>query len=385
MSENQIELSIVIPCLNEAATLERTIHLACEAIKTSGMPGEVVVADNGSQDDSVSIGRRCHVKVIHATNTGYGFALQAGIANASGKFVIIGDADATYDFCEIIPMLELLGTQADIAIGNRFAGRIVKNAMPALHRYIGTPLLTFLVNLFFCTHISDVNCGLRAMTKDAFYKLKPISGGMEFSSELIIKAGIYGLQIQEFPCSLHTGRPHRRPHLNTWRDGWRHLRLILLFAPHIVFAIPGWAMLLSGLSITVLVLPKAFYAFGFTMDYHYLFYSIPMIVLGYQALWLEKYNRDYLRFSGYLPEECPVGNSRVSDKIPLEGWLLAGFVMMMVGMGILVGLFLKWAATAFGSLSQFRLGLSGMLFLIIGAQTLMNALMVSMMRIKINR
>jgi|LGOV01.1.fsa_nt_gb glycosyltransferase involved in cell wall biosynthesis len=385
MDKDKAELSIVIPCLNEASTIDETISMARDAIEKSGMRGEVVVADNCSTDNSVLIADRRQALVVKVEEKGYGYALQKGIRSAAGQYIIIGDADGTYVFTEAIPFLEALKNGADLVLGNRGSGYIHHGAMPFLHRYFGTPLLSVLINFLFGTHITDVNCGLRAMTRKAFDQLQLVSGGMEFSSEMIIKAGIYGMRIVEFPCSLREGRRDRRPHLNTWRDGWRHLRLILLFAPHIVFALPGWTMLLFGLAVTALILPRSFHAFGFTMDYHYLFYSIPMIILGYQALWLEKFNKDYIRFSGYLSKEWYARNVNSKDRFPLEGWLVFGFIMFLAGTGILLGLFVKWAAVSFGTLSQFRLGLSGMVFLICGVQTIMNVLMVSMMRIRVHR
>ncbi len=386
------ELSIVIPCLNEEITLGKTIEIAWKAIEMSGINGEVVIADNGSTDKSVSIAESMNCRVVKAEEKGYGYALQQGIKDAAGKYIIIGDADATYDFREAVPFIEDLKKGADLILGNRLGGEIQTKAMPFLHRYLGTPVLTSLINLFFKTRITDVNCGMRGFTREAVEKLKLISGGMEFSSEMIIKAGIYRLNIVQFPCSLHDDDKNRKPHLKTWRDGWRHLRLILLFAPHIVFALPGWISLFSGLLITVLVLPRPFHAFGIYMDYHYLFYSIPLIILGYQALWLETFNRCFIRFSGYLPEDYPSGESKFFS-FPnwslgaggIEIWLLLGFYLFLAGAGALGWIFAKWVATSFGSLSHVRLGVAGMMLMICGLQTVMNALMISMMNIKVHR
>jgi len=378
-----IELSIVIPCLNEAQTLAKAIRIARNAIDKSGMRGEVVIADNGSWDDSVSVAEKLSCRVVKEEKKGYGYALQKGIRSAAGRYIIIGDADTTYNFCEAVPFLEELKKGADLVLGSRLSGHIAPGAMPFLHRYLGTPVLTFLINLFFGTRISDVNCGLRAFTREAFEKLHIASGGMEFSSEMIVKAGIYRLKIVELPCSLHADPRNRKPHLRTWRDGWRHLRLILLFAPHIIFALPGWLMLFMGMLVTAIVLPKPFQAFGLRMDYHYLFYSIPLIILGCQALWFETFNKYFIYFSGYIPFGSQT--EKPQNNFSLEIWLLLGSALSLTGIILLVILFIKWVSISFAYLFQIRLGIAGMLFLSCGVQTIMNAMMVSMMSIKVRR
>ena len=226
----KIGLSIVLPCLNEGPSLEASIRKAQAAIELSKMHGEVIVADNGSIDRSCRVAERLECLLVHQMKRGYGHALREGIQHAQGRLIIIGDADDTYDFREIVPFLNQLENGADLLIGTRLGGRIAPGAMCMLHRRLGTPILTRLVNYFFGTTITDINCGLRAFSRETYMKLTMDSGGMEFSSEMIIKAGGAGMRIHEFPCSL---RPHiagRCSHLKTWRDGWRHLRLILLSA-----------------------------------------------------------------------------------------------------------------------------------------------------------
>lgn len=237
MGRDNVQLSIVIPCLNEEHTIGKSIDMAWDAIEKSGLGGEVVVADNCSTDQSALIAEQRQALVVKAAKKGYGYAIQKGVCSASGRFIIIGDADSTYDFSEAVPFLDALETGTDLVIGNRFAGSIYNGAMPLLHRYFGTPMLSIFIDSLFNTHIKDVNCGLRAITRKAFDQLHLVSGGMEFSSEMVIKAGIQGMQISEFPCSLFAGRADRRPHLNTWRDGWRHLRLVLMLAMHFYYSI----------------------------------------------------------------------------------------------------------------------------------------------------
>ncbi len=377
-----VDLSIVIPCLNEAATLERAIGLAQEAVKNSGMSGEVVIADNGSTDGSIEIAQRCGARVVPAPKRGYGNALTAGCTAAYGKYLIMGDADATYDFREAVPFLKDLENGADLVMGSRLRGNIEPGAMPFLHRYLGTPVLSRLIKGFFRLDITDCNCGMRAFTKTAFERLALVSGGMEFASEMIIKCGLYRMKVTERPCSLLKDTRNRPPHLRTWRDGWRHLRFILLFAPHIVFQVPGWFFLLLGIAVTVPILSGPLQIAGRTVDYHYLFYSIPLIIIGYQALWFQRMEEFYVRFAGYLPPDL---RREVKGEFKLEWWLAGGALLSLAGAGLLLAIFIQWVLTQFGEMRQIRLGASAMLLLILGVQTMMNAMVISMMDIKLAR
>jgi glycosyltransferase involved in cell wall biosynthesis len=216
----ELDVSIVIPCLNEEKTLGRALDMAKEAIRRSGMKGEIVLADNGSTDASLAIAEEKGARVVHVAPRGYGYALLYGIRQSHGRYIVMGDADATYDFREAVPFLEELKKGADLVIGSRFKGNIAPGAMPFLHRRLGTPVLTFLINLFFGMRISDCNCGMRAFSREAFDRLNIISGGMEFASEMIIKAGMEKLRVVEVPCSLSPDLRGKPPHLKTWRDGW---------------------------------------------------------------------------------------------------------------------------------------------------------------------
>lgn len=377
-----LEVSIVIPCLNEEKTLGETLRLATEAIRLSGLPGEVVVSDNGSTDRSVAIAEAGGARVVPCSQKGYGCALIEGIRAARGRYIIMGDADATYDFREAVPFVDALRSGADLVMGSRLRGRIDKGAMPFLHRWLGTPVLTFLINLFFGTRISDCNCGMRAFTRAAFDRLNLVSGGMEFASEMIIKAALYRLRIEERPCSLHRDTRGKPPHLKTWRDGWRHLRFILLFAPNVVFALPGWFLLAVGAIVTGLVLPHKFQVGAFRMDYHHCFYSVPMIHIGYQALWFHRFEKYFVHFSGYFRERDGLAPVRA---FPLEKWLIAGALLVLAGLGMFGYILAKWISVSFGPLNQMRAGIAGMSLLILGMQTIMNAMSISMMDIKLKR
>jgi glycosyltransferase involved in cell wall biosynthesis len=380
--ESRPEISIVVPCLNEDRTLGETLKLAREAIQLSGLSGEVVVSDNGSTDRSIAIAQEGGARVVNCAQKGYGSALIEGIRGARGKYIVMGDADATYDFREAVPFVEALKGGADLVMGSRLRGNIAKGAMPFLHRWLGTPVLTFLINLFFGTRISDCNCGMRAFTRKAFDRLNLVSGGMEFASEMIVKGALYGLRIEERPCSLRRDTRGKPPHLKTWRDGWRHLRFIFLFAPNVVFALPGWFLLVAGLIVTALVLPHQFQMGAFRMDYHHCFYSVPMIHIGYQALWFHQFEKYFIRFSGYFGDQ--------TDTIParpfhLEAWLITGGLMMAAGIGAFTMIFVQWVNSSYGSLNQVRAGIAGMSLLILGMQTIMNAMSISMMTIKLKR
>ena len=378
----EYDVSIVMPCLNEERTLPVAIGLAWQAIVLSGLRGEVVVSDNGSTDRSIALAEEGGARVVRCAQKGYGFALIEGIRGACGQYVVMGDADATYDFREAVGFLDALKGGADLVMGTRLRGHIDHGAMPFLHRWLGTPVLTFLINHFFGTRISDCNCGMRAFSRKAFDRLGLISGGMEFASEMIIKSALYGLRIEERPCSLHKDTRGKPPHLRTWRDGWRHFRFILLFAPHVVFAFPGWALLVMGLVVTALAMSHRFHAGVFRMDYHHCFYSVPMIHIGYQALWFDHFEKCFVRFSGFLHKQA---DGAVRHPLSLEFWLLIGGVLVASGVGVFVVILVKWIGSNYGSLNQIRAGIAGMSLLLLGMQTIMNAMSIGMMDIKIKR
>jgi hypothetical protein len=243
-----IELSIVMPCLNEIETLAKCIRKAHQAIEALGVAAEIVVADNGSTDGSQAVARELGVQVVDVTRRGYGSALIGGVAAARGRFVIMGDADDSYDFTAIGPLLEKLRQGADLVMGNRFAGGIRQGAMVWSHRWVGNPALTSISKVFFHTPVGDMHCGLRGFRKDAYERLRLRATGMEFASEMVIKASLQRMRITEVPVTLSPDGRSRPPHLRTWRDGWRHLRFMLLFSPRWLFLYPGIALFALGLS-----------------------------------------------------------------------------------------------------------------------------------------
>lgn len=280
MNTPNIELSIVIPCLNEEKTLPIVIKKGLDSFKRLKINGEVVVSDNGSTDNSVKLAETLGARVVHCPEKGYGNALKCGFALAYGKYVIMGDADDSYDFSKIEGFVHYLRKGYDMVIGTRIKGRIEKGAMPFLHRYLGTPVLTFVLNLFFKTGISDCNCGMRGLNKKAYEKMNMVSSGMEFASEMVIKAGILNLRVKEIPIVLHRDKRDRKPHLNTWQDGWRHLRFMLLYAPNSVFIWPGTVIFTVGSLLMLLQVNGTFQWKWIYMDIHFMIFGLTLAIVG---------------------------------------------------------------------------------------------------------
>jgi glycosyltransferase involved in cell wall biosynthesis len=321
------ELSVVIPCLNEEKTLPDCIEIAKKAMLKANISGEVIVSDNGSTDRSVQIAIAHGARVVHATKKGYGNALIHGMQAAQGKFLIMADADGSYDFNDIPKFVSPLREGADFVMGSRIKGNIHAGAMPFLNRYLGTPVLTFLINLFFKTAISDVNCGMRALTKKAFNLLNLKSGGMEFASEMVIKAALAGLKTVEVATSLFPDNRDRAPHLRPFRDGWRHLRFICLFAPTWLFLIPGMISLLTGSVIMTCILLLNLKNFGFFT----MFFAQGLIYLGAQVIFLGISARGFAHFKAFLIRNDPV--DRFMRSFTLEKGIALGTLLSITGVG----------------------------------------------------
>ncbi|HTU24878.1 MAG TPA: glycosyltransferase family 2 protein, partial [Pirellulales bacterium] len=269
----QVELTVVMPCLNEAETIEVCIAKAQSAFAAHGLTAEVVIADNGSTDGSQALARRLGARVIHVERKGYGSALMGGIAAARGRYVIMGDADDSYDFTSIMPFVEELRAGQQLVMGNRFRGGIQPGAMKALHRYLGNPVLTGIGRLFFGSPCGDFHCGLRGFDKSAIQDLDLRTTGMEFASEMVVKATLGKLRVSEVPTTLAPDGRSRPPHLRSWRDGWRHLRFLLLYSPRWLFLLPGMALLLVGLLTGLWLLPGARTVGGIGLDVSTLMYA----------------------------------------------------------------------------------------------------------------
>jgi glycosyltransferase involved in cell wall biosynthesis len=343
-SENQkpyIELSVVMPCLNEAETLETCINKVQEYFAQYDISGEVVIADNGSTDGSPAIAKQMGVRVIDVKEKGYGSALMGGIRAAQGEYIIMGDADDSYDFTNLTPFLKKLREGYDLVMGNRFKGGIKPGAMPRLHKYLGNPVLTWIGRLLFPSPCGDFHCGLRGFRRDAIAKLNLRTTGMEFASEMVVKASLYKLRITEVPTTLSPdGRSHP-PHLRSWRDGWRHLRFLLLYSPRWLFLYPGVLLMLLGLIGGLWLLPHP--------RVHTLLYLSTAIIIGFQAVIFALFTKVFAISEGLLPEDRRL--NRVLRYINLEVGLIVGSLLLLVGIVGSMYAFGVWEANSFGSLN----------------------------------
>jgi glycosyltransferase involved in cell wall biosynthesis len=344
-----LELSIVMPCLDEAGTVGECVARARAALARLGIAGEVVVADNGSMDGSREIAERAGARVVPVASRGYGAALAAGIAAARGRFVLMGDADATYDFDAIDPFIERLRAGDDLVMGDRFAGGITRGAMPFLHRWIGNPVLSFLGRVFFRTNVHDFHCGLRAFRRDTVVGLDLRSTGMEYATEMVAKSALYRLKVSEVPATLAPDRRDRPPHLRTWRDGWRHLRFMLLYSPRWLFLYPGAVLMLAGAIVTLWLLPGAQRAGGISFDIHTLIYAALAVIVGFNAMLFALFTKTFAITEGLLPPDPRL--DRLYRYVRLETGLVIGAIVLIAGV---IGSFLAvavWRSRGFGPLS----------------------------------
>jgi glycosyltransferase involved in cell wall biosynthesis len=378
------ELSIVMPCLNEAQTLAACIDKAHGFLERAGVVGEVVIADNGSTDGSREIAVAHGARVCQVKERGYGAALLGGIAAARGRYVIMGDSDDSYDFSRLDDFVAKLREGYDLVIGNRFLGGIAPGAMPALHRYLGNPVLSGLGRLFFGSDVGDSQCGLRGFSKGAIEALNLRTTGMEFASEMVVKAALRGLRVTEVPTTLSPDGRSRRPHLRTWRDGWRHLRFLLIYSPNWLFLYPGLALFGLGLFVTLALLGGPVTIGRITFDVHSLLVAGSLIVLGTQIVgmaWIAK-KYAYLRNFG-SPNDGWL--TRVIMGTPLEVGVAIGIVLFLLGaIGIALGIWI-WGSLSFSDLeysSMFRLLIPAIVLMIAGAQTIFISFLSSIIEIR---
>ena len=378
-----IELSVVMPCLNEAETLEVCIRKAQRAMREANIAGEVVVADNGSTDGSIEIAEQLGARVAHVKARGYGNALMGGIEAARGKFIVMGDADDSYDFGHIPRFLEQLREGADLVMGNRFRGGIQKDAMPPLHRYFGNPALTRLGRLFFRSPVGDFYCGLRGFRKDAYERMGLRTTGMEFATEMIVKATLLRLQIAEVPTTLSPDGRSRPPHLRTWRDGWRTLRFFLLYSPRWLFLYPGLALMLVGTLLGLWLLPAPRTVGNVTFDVHTMVYAAAFVLLGFQAVAFAVFTKIFAISEGLLPPDPAL--DKLFRYISLEVGLVLGAFLVAAGLGTSLYSVGDWGARHFGALNYshtMRLVIPAALLLILGAQTVFASFFVSVLGLR---
>jgi len=342
------ELTILMPCLNEVATVGRCVEKARGFLRRAGIEGEVVVADNGSHDGSRGLALQAGARVIEVAERGYGAALAAGIRAARGRFVIMGDADDSYDFSALEGFVEKLREGYPLVMGNRFRGGIRRGAMPPLHRYLGNPVLSFIGRMLFRTGVGDFHCGLRGFDREAVTSLGMRTPGMEFASELVMKAALARWRIAEVPVTLYPDGRGRAPHLRSWRDGWRHLRLLLLFSPRWLFLYPGVLLLAIGLSMTVLLYSTPVRLFGAGLDIHSMLYASAAALLGMQLCLFALFARVAAQNSGLLPRGKSM--DRVLALFTLERGLIAGLCAVLAGLVWSAAAFWQWREAGFGAL-----------------------------------
>lgn len=375
------ELTILMPCLNEAETLETCIIKAFDYLKRSGVDGEVLIADNGSTDGSQEIAVRLGARVVDVPVKGYGAALGAGIANAKGRFVIMGDSDDSYDFSALDPFVEELRDGADLVMGNRFKGGIEKNAMPPLHRYLGNPVLSTVGQVFYRTPIGDFHCGLRGFSRDAILGLHLNTPGMEFASEMVIRSTLFGLDIREVPTTLKPDGRSRPPHLRSWRDGWLHLKLLLTFAPYWLFYYPGLALFGLGLVSFGALMFGPVTIGGVSFDIATLILASALILTGFQMICFYALSRIFAVRFNLLPTSDRF--ERLKSKISVDNACMVGGMLLLVAMiATLAGVF-SWGATGFGDLDPSRIVRPAALAVVcasLGAQIITTGFLSSMLQ-----
>jgi len=381
-----IELTIVMPCLNEAETLAPCIEKARLGIERSGVRGEIVVADNGSKDNSVLIAEKLGARVVHVKKKGYGNALRGGIQAASGKWIVMGDADESYDFSETGRFIKKFQEGFELVAGCRLpngGGKVMPGAMPFSHRWLGNPLFSRMARHMFAAPIHDVYCGLRGFTRELFNRLDLQCEGMEFATEMIIKASLHGARIAEIPITLHPdGRKTNAPHLRTIRDGWRTLRFFLIFSPRWLFLAPGFILALLGLAGYAVALPGLQIA-GVKFDAHTLLFSSLAILMGYQSILFAIFAKTFAISEGFLPKDPRV--DRFFKVIYLERGLALGAAAFLSGLILLGVAVLQWKSVHFGRLDYaitMRWVIPGATLTALGFQTVLSSFFVSILGMK---
>jgi glycosyltransferase involved in cell wall biosynthesis len=379
--DQRVELSVVMPCLNEAATVADCVRQARDALATYGIHGEVVVADNGSTDGSRELAAAAGARVVAVPQRGYGSALLTGIASARGEYVVMGDADGSYDFSAVDRFLAKLRDGNDLVMGNRFRGGVAKGAMPFLHRWLGNPVLSFLGRLFFSSEVGDFHSGLRGFRRSPILALDLRTTGMEFASEMVVKASVRGLRIAEVPVTLAPDKRDRPPHLRTWRDGWRHLRFLLLYSPRWLFLYPGALLMVVGTLVGLWLLPGERALGSLRLDVHTLIYAAAAVVLGYQAVIFAVFTKTFAISEGLLPEDPRL--TRLYRYVTLETGLAAGIALVIAGLVLAVMAIGIWQTQGFGPIidvpRSLRVVIISSLAITLGVQTFFASFFLSVL------
>jgi glycosyltransferase involved in cell wall biosynthesis len=378
MDTQKIDISVVMPCLNEADTIGVCVERAVAALRALGRDGEVVVVDNGSIDGSPEIAAAKGARVVHQSVRGYGSAYLKGLTEARGQYIVIGDSDNTYDFGEIGQFLAPLYQGYDLVMGSRFKGKILPGAMPWSHQYIGNPVLTGILNVLFRAKVSDAHCGMRALTKSAFERMHLRTLGMEFASEMVIRAAQERMKIAEVPITYYPRGG--RSKLRSIPDGWRHLRFMLLYSPTYVLLAPGLFLWALGMLIVLLLLPGPFPVAGHAYDVHFMILGASLALLGFQMANLGVYARTYAVTEHFDREDAFL--TWFWRHFSFEKGMLTGAVIFLLGLAIDMYVLAQWIERDFGPLSEVRTALAGMVLLVTGAQTVFASFFLSMLGIR---
>jgi len=379
--DDSVEISVVMPCLNEERTLGICIAKARSSLQAMGASAEIVVADNGSTDASIRIAEEGGARVVRVAQRGYGSALQAGIEAARGSFVVMGDSDDSYDFAGIAPFIAKLRAGADLVMGNRFAGGIAPGAMPWLHRYVGNPVLSGIMNLLFQTPVRDAHCGLRAFRRGAYAAWGLSTTGMEFASEMVVRACLLGHEVTEVPTTLKKDGRDRPPHIRSFQDGWRHLRFLLLASPRWLYVLPSSLLLAVGFGLMAWLTPGPQpIGYGRAVDLQTMLFGSLCVLLGYQTLWLGAFAKIFGWLIGFLPERTPSVNALLW--MSLERGLVLGSALLLVGLGLNGWMLYVWYLRNFGALPlqwTMRVLLWGSTVMVLGVQTIYGSFFLTML------
>ena len=377
-----MELTILMSCLNEAETLETCIRKAKTFLDENNVDGEVLIADNGSTDGSQDIARKCGARVVDVPVRGYGAALIAGSKAALGEYVIMGDADDSYDFLHLMPFVEKLREGYDLVMGNRFKGGIEKGAMSPLHRYFGNPVLSFIGRLFYPSKIGDFHCGLRGYNRERILELNLQTTGMEYASEMVVKCTLNKYKMAEVPTTLSPDGRSGSPHLRSWSDGWRHLKFLLIHSPNWLFLYPGMVLFAIGMILMIVLGIGPVTIKTVTFDVHTMMYGAAFTIIGATVIQYSVFTKIYAASTNYIPTTKSI---ETISKITTEKGVLCGFIMFLTGLAVTIAAFVIWGRTSFGDLNPsqiMRITIPAMVLMVLGVQCIFGGFFVSILRLK---